>query len=132
MNPILIAAVLIVQFALLCYTVGIVLEQRKRRVTAGVLGFLTAGVVFDVVATTCMILGSKRSLWTPHGFLGYSALAAMLVDTARIWGHRRRHGDGEVPKGLHLYSRFAYLWWVLAYITGAALVAMSHRSGGPA
>ena len=130
MNPILLAAVLIVQLALLFYTVGIVLEQRKRRVTRGVLGFLTAGVVFDIAATACMILGSERSLWTAHGFLGYSALAAMLVDTVRIWGHWRRKGDAEVPRGLHLYSRFAYLWWVVAYITGAALVAMSRRAGG--
>jgi len=129
LNPVLLAAVVIVQLALACYTIGIVLEQRGRRATPRVLGFLTLGVVFDVTATACMILGTERSLWTAHGFLGYSALAAMLADTTLVWRHHRRAGEAEVPKGLHLYSRFAYLWWVVAYITGAALVAMSRRGG---
>jgi hypothetical protein len=129
MNPILMAGVVIVQLALLSYTVGVVLEQRGRRVTPVVLAFLTAGVVFDITATACMMFGTTKSLWTLHGILGYSALAAMLVDTVRIWRHRLRAGEAEVPKGLHLFSRYAYLWWVVAYITGAALVAMSRRGG---
>lgn len=129
MNPILMAGVVIVQLALLSYTVGVILEQRGRRVTPVVLVFLTAGVVLDITATACMMFGTTKSLWTLHGILGYSALAAMLVDTVRIWRHRLRAGEAEVPKGLHLFSRYAYLWWVVAYITGAALVAMSRRGG---
>ena len=34
----------------------------------------------------------------------------------------------EVSRGLHLFSRFAYLYWVAAYFTGAILV-MASRSG---
>ena len=132
MNPTLMAAVIIVQFALVSYTIGIAVEQRKRVVTRVVLTFLTIGVGFDVIATACMILGSERSPWTLHGILGYSALAAMLVDTVRVWRFRGASGGAQVPAGLHLYSRYAYLWWVLAYITGAVLVAMAHRGGGPA
>jgi len=129
MNPILMAGVVIVNLALLCYTGGIVIEQRGRRVTTLVLAFLTVGVVFDVTATACMMLGTTQSLWTLHGILGYSALAVMVVDTVRIWRHRRRAGGAEVPRGLHLFSRYAYLWWIVAYVTGAALVAMSRRGG---
>lgn len=128
MNPILRWAVLIVHLALLSYTVGIVLEQRKRRATKGVVAWLTAGVILDVVATAGMILGSENVL-TLHGLLGYSALAAMSVDTVRMWRHRLAHGDTEVPRGLHLYSRFAYAWWVIAYFTGAALVMMARANG---
>lgn len=124
MKPILIAAVTIVNLALVFYTIGIVKEQRCRRVTPGVLAFLTAAVLFDIAATTCMILGSRR-LITPHGFLGYSALLAMLADTVMLWRHHRRCGSGTVPPGLHLYSRFAYIWWLVAYLTGAVMVAMS-------
>jgi hypothetical protein len=127
MNPILLAGVVIVNLALLAYTAGIVLEQRRRVVTRGALAFLVAGVVFDVAATLCMILGTERSLWTLHGLLGYSALAVMVTDTILIGRHRRREGDGLVPRGLHLYSRLAYAWWVIAYVTGALLVAMSRR-----
>ena len=36
-------------------------------------------------------------------------------------------GDALVPAWLHNYSRLAYTWWVVAYITGAILV-MSKRA----
>lgn len=127
MKPILIAAVSIVHLALLCYTVGTVLQHRTRRAGPAVVGWLTAGVLFDVVATGCMIAGTERSLFTLHGWLGYSALAAMLVDTIRVGRHRLAHGAAEIPRRLQLYSRYAYLWWLIAYLTGALLVALAKR-----
>ena len=51
-------------------------------------------------------------------------LAVVLIDFLGYWRHRLAHGDEIVPRGLHLFSRFAYLWWVVAYVTGAALVAL--------
>jgi len=128
-NPFLRAAVVIVHLALICYTVGVVNEQRLRRVTRAVAAWLTFGVVFDVVATMGMILGTDRGAFTLHGVLGYSALAAMLIDTVRMRRHRRQLGDAEVPRSLHLYSRAAYLWWVVAYVTGATLVMLERRGG---
>lgn len=129
MAPTLKLAVLLVHVALTSYTVGIVLEQRSRRASRAVVTWLTLGVLFDVVATVGMILATHRGLITLHGVLGYSALAGMLVDTVRVWRHRLAHGDAEVPRGLHLYSRFAYAWWVIAFVSGAAL-AMAERSAG--
>ena len=122
MQPITIFAVTVVNLALVAYGVGIVAEQRSHRVTARALFWLRLGVVLDVVATTAMILGSSSGPFTAHGFVGYSALAVMVVETSLAWRHRARHGDGEVPRWLHLYSRFAYGWWVVAYFTGAWLV----------
>ncbi len=87
------------------------------------LGFLQAGVVLDVVATTCMIIGSGEGL-TLHGYLGFSALAAMMSETALAWRHRAANGDQEVPGWLHWYSRFAYGWWCVAYVAGAFMVIM--------
>ena len=55
MSPILIAGTLIVNLALLSYTVGIFFEQREHRVKARTLNFLRVGVFFDIVATACMI-----------------------------------------------------------------------------
>ena len=122
MSSILIAGTTIVHLALICYTIGIFTEQRQRRVTKRVLIFLTAGVVFDVVATGCMIAGSSTGPFTAHGLLGFSSLGAMLLETAFAWRHRSQVGDAEVPTWLHRYSRLAYTWWVVAYITGAFLV----------
>jgi uncharacterized repeat protein (TIGR03987 family) len=122
MSPILITGTIIVNLALVFYSVGIFIEQRRRRVTRVVVGFLTAGVVFDVVATGCMIAGSSSGPFTAHGLLGFSSLAAMLLETGFAWRHRLNHGDDEVPVWLHRYSRVAYGWWIVAYITGAILV----------
>jgi uncharacterized repeat protein (TIGR03987 family) len=121
-KPILIAGTTIVNLALIFYTLGIFTEQKKHRVTRVVMMFLTFGVSFDIVATACMIIGSENSPFTPHGILGYSSLVAMLTDTILAWRHRREHNDEKVPGWFHIYSRCAYIWWVLAYITGAILV----------
>ncbi|HKK21953.1 MAG TPA: hypothetical protein VJ983_10810 [candidate division Zixibacteria bacterium] len=129
MKPILLTGTIIVTAALLSYSIAILTEQRRHHITSRVLIFLTIGVIFDITATTCMIIGSEHSPFTLHGILGYSSLTAMLIDTVAIWRFRlARGGEAEVPRGLHLYSRIAYTWWILAYITGGLIVAMS-RAG---
>ena len=124
MKPILMLGISIVLLALAAYTVGVVAEQRQGRVTRAALGFLMAGVVLDLTATVCMILSSGRLL-TAHGALGYSALAAMVAETVLAYKHRARLGDAPVPRWLHVYTRLAYGWWVVAFISGGMLVALS-------
>ena len=60
MNPILIKAVIVVTFALVFYSVGVITEQRKVAVSKWVLLFLTAGVLLDITSTTLMIVGSTN------------------------------------------------------------------------
>lgn len=127
MKPILIAGTIIVQFALVFYAVGVIMEQKRKFVSASVVKFLILGVIFDIIATACMIAGTDKSLFTLHGIIGYSSLIAMVTDTVLLTRHRKATGESPVPRTLHLYSRFAYIWWVLAYLTGAAVV-MSSRS----
>jgi len=113
----------IVIFALLSYSLSIITEQRIKLVTPFVLRFLTIGIILDITATIFMIIGSSNSAFTLHGILGYSSLAGMLTDTVLIWRFHIRSQPGTlVPKGLHLYSRYAYAWWVTAFITGLILV----------
>lgn len=113
----------IVIFALLSYSLSILTEQRSKLVTSFVLRFLTIGVVLDITATIFMIIGSTKSPFSLHGILGYSSLAAMLIDTILIWRFHLATKPGTiVPKRLHLYSRLAYTWWVIAFITGLMLV----------
>jgi len=126
MSPVIMAAVTIVNLALIAYTVGIIAEQRSHRVTTTALRFLQIGVVFDVVATALMVVGSSTGPFTLHGALGFSALAAMASETWFSWQHRSRMGEELVPGWLHQYSRFAYGWWLVAYVTGGYLV-MSGR-----
>lgn len=127
MNKFSLFGIIIVQIALVCYSISIITEQRKRLVSGLVLSFLTAGVVFDIIATTFMILGSSRGLFTLHGILGYSSLLGMLADALIIWRFYKGNLPGTtVSRFVHLFSRFAYIWWIAAYITGALLVALRH------
>jgi hypothetical protein len=115
----------IVIFALLSYSLSIITEQRKKQVTPFVLRFLTIGIILDITATTFMIIGSSNSAFTLHGILGYSSLVAMFIDTILIWRfHLSTKPETIVPTRLHLYSRYAYSWWVIAFVTGLMLVVL--------
>lgn len=119
---------MVVIIALLFYSIGFAKEQKKKLVTSRVLLFFTLGVVFDISATTLMILGSTQGGITLHGLIGYSSLLGMSVDTFLLWRHNFKQGkDKLVSKSLHLYSRIAYSWWVIAFITGGVLVALRHK-----
>ena len=124
MKPILIAGSTIVTFALVFYSIAILTEQKTHHITNRVLTFLTMGICFDITATTCMIIGSDNPPYTIHGMLGYSSLTGMLIDTVLIWKFRLKNSaQTTVPRKLHLYSRIAYSWWILAYITGGIIAS---------
>ncbi len=125
MKSLAIFAATVVTLALISYSIAILTEQRKKLVINRVLVFLTLGVVLDISATIMMIIVSENSPFTIHGILGYSSLTLMLIDAILLWRFRIRRGAGEVvSRGVHLYSRIAYIWWVLAYITGTMMVMM--------
>lgn len=124
MNTYLLIGTTIVIFALISYSIGIITEQRKHHITRTVLIFVSIGIILDVTATTFMIIGSPNSPFSLHGFLGYSSLTGMLIDVILIWRFHLKNASRKVPKSLHLYSRYAYAWWVLAFITGGLMVAL--------
>ena len=127
MNPLSLTGIITLQTALICYSIAIISEQHKRIITKGVLSFLTFGVLLDIIATTFMILGSRRGPFTLHGILGYSSLAGMAIDVILIWRFYIKNVHNiKVTIGIHRYSLGAYLWWIAAYITGALLVIIRH------
>ena len=116
----------VVIFALISYSIGIISEQRSHILSKRVIGFVSLGVILDITATIFMIVGSSKSGFTLHGFIGYSSLLGMLLDASFMWMRIAKYGmDKEVSRFLHLYSRYAYIWWVLAFITGGLLVAFN-------
>ena len=125
MNTLLIIGTSIVILALIAYSIGIIKEQITHTLSKKVMSFLTAGIILDITATTFMILGSSNDPFTIHGFIGYLALAVMLIDVILVWRIRISKGaDARVPRSLHLYSRYAYAYWVIAFITGGLMVAI--------
>jgi hypothetical protein len=122
-NSILITGTIIVTFALLFYSISVISEQRRKNLTIFVLTTRTIGVVLDITATAFMIAGSRHIPFTFHGLLGYSALAGMLADTILVWRFSKKQHLRPVSSGLKLYTRIAYLWWVLAYVAGGLIAA---------
>ena len=109
--------------ALLAYSIAVITEQITKSVNNIVLVFLTLGLILDITATAFMIYGSSNSAFTLHGFLGYSALLAMAIDTFLIWKNYLKYGE-KISNSIHRYSLAAYLWWLIAFITGGLLVAL--------
>ena len=125
MNTLLITGTSIVTLALIAYSVGIISEQISHILSKKVMSFLTAGIILDITATTFMILGSPNDPFTIHGLIGYIALTVMLIDVILVWRFWLTNGpDTKVPRNLHLYSRYAYAYWVIAFITGGLMVAI--------
>ena len=126
MKTVSIIGSMVVTIALVFYSIGFAKERRKQLVSSGVLLFYTIGITLDITATILMILGSSKGMLTIHGFIGYSSLLGMLTDTFLLWRHNLKEGPGiKVNKRLQIYSRIAYTWWIIAYITGGLLVALS-------
>ena len=123
MNATLVLGTRLVAIALLSYTMALVIEQRKTRITRAILIFQSAGLALDVASTALMIIGPGNTPLTVRGFIGYSALGIMIIKTILFWQHFKKHGvSGKVGKILHWYSRVAYVWWVVAFILGGLLV----------
>jgi len=123
MNFISMTGAFIITLALLSYGIGSITLQRFKMVSPGVLWFFTTGVSLDIIATAFMIVGSQNTPFTLHGFLGYSAMATMITDTIFVWRvYLKENINAVIDKKLLLFSKMAYLWWVIAYITGSILV----------
>jgi hypothetical protein len=117
---------MVVTLALVFYSLGYINERKKQLITSRVLLFYTIGVLLDITATIFMILGSSKGLLTLHGFIGYSSLLGMITDTSLLWRHNLTEGSRKnVSRRLQLFSGITYTWWILAYITGGLLVAIS-------
>ncbi len=123
MNSQSIIGAFIITLALLSYGVGSISVQRFKLVTPLVLIFLTLGVILDFTAVFLMIISSAKTPFTLHGILGYSAMLTMILDTFFIWRFYLKNGfDVEISKNIVTYAKFAYGWWLTAYLTGSLLV----------
>ena len=125
MNPISMIGAFVVTLALISYGIGSFSLQRFKKIKKRALWFLTLGIVLDITATICMIIGSTNSPFTVHGFLGYSALLVMAIDIILVWQTYLKNGvNTKINKSLLVYAKLAYGWWVIAYVTGSLLVIL--------
>jgi hypothetical protein len=127
MPKVTIAGIIFVHIALILYTLFIISENRKQKSTKSVLVFITLAVIFDVAATTCMMIGTTRTYFTFHGILGYTGLLLMITDAVLLWNYKLKYGaEILISNSLNLFSKIAYIWWIIAFITGVLVSIFRH------
>ena len=127
MPIVIIAGVILIHIALILYTIFIFKEFKYKRATRSLLKFITSAVILDILATSCMMIGTSEEYFTLHGILGYTALFLMIIDAIFIWKHKLNHGSEVVfNTGLDRYSKFSYFLWIIAFGTGEYLAIISH------
>lgn len=123
MNQISIVGAFIITLSLLAYGIGSITLLRFKIVNTIVLIFLTTGVIFDATAIVFMVIGAQGTPFTIHGFMGYIAFIVMLIDAIWFWVAYFKNGiDSPVSKNLRRFAKYAYLYWVFAYLTGSLIV----------
>jgi len=123
MNFLAVVGAFVITLALLSYGIGSIAVVRFKIVTPGVLIFLTLGVILDFVAVAFMIIGSGKGAFTLHGYLGYSAMLTMIINLILVWRWYLKKGfDTIISNWIIIYSKIAYAWWLIVYITGSLLV----------
>ena len=114
--------ILFVHLALIFYTIFIIYEHKHRRTSGRVLFFITFAILFDLIATGCMMAGTTGTYFTFHGLVGYSGLFMMIIDAILLWRFRITNGaEVIISDRLNLYSKFSFVWWLIAFITGVVV-----------
>lgn len=123
MEPIAVVGAFIITLSLLTYGIGSITLIRFKIIGSIALVFLTIGVILDVSAIVLMMIGAKGTPFTLHGFIGYLAFLIMLIDTIWVWVSYFKNGiDSRVSNKLFTFAKYAYLCWVIAYLTGSLIV----------
>ena len=119
MAKITVVGIFFVHIALILYTLFIIYESKNQKTTKSVIALITSAVIFDILATSCMMIGTTRTYFTFHGIMGYIGLLLMIVDAVLLWKFKIKHGmETIISKSLNSFSKIAYIWWMIAYITG--------------
>ncbi len=116
----------IVIIALIFYTLALIKERKEHVLSRKLLVLFNIGLLFDITATVFMIAGSTNSPFTLHGFIGYSALTAMIIEVILLWRYYKSEGlNSVISSKIHKYTFYAYCWWVVAFITGGLIAALN-------
>jgi hypothetical protein len=127
MQKVTIVGIVFVHIALILYTLFIISENKIQKATKSVLVFITLAVIFDIAATTCMMIGTTRTYFTFHGILGYIGLFLMVTDTFLLWKYKLKYGaEILISKSLNSLSKIAYIWWIIAFLTGVLVSIFRH------
>ena len=117
MNP---TAAIIINLALLFYSIGVWSEQIQGRLKVWHTAFFWLGLVCDTWGTGMMFEYVGGMSYDVHGFSGVLAIAMMFVHA--IWATivlvRK---DEKMIVSFHKFSIFVWLVWLIPYFSPMAL-----------
>ena len=117
MNP---AAVIVINLALLFYSIGVWSERLQGRLKAWHTVFFWMGLVCDTWGTGMMFEFVGGMSYDVHGFLGVLAIILMLVHA--IWATVVLvKKDEKMIVNFHKLSIFVWLVWLIPYFSPMAL-----------
>lgn len=113
--PVMIGA-LLATTALVLYLIGILMTAITGKVKTRNVVLQTAGVVCDAIATICMMIQAGGLIPADfHGWIGYTALALMVVDLVFVLRHKK---DGIAPTAMRVFALVTMAFWIVSYCLG--------------
>lgn len=123
MDPIILVISFIMTLAFLAFGVGSVTLERFKIIGTMVLVFFSIGFLFNAASVLLMILLLPTSLLSANGLIMFCSFSIMLVNTVWAWAAYLKKGiDSKVTRAMVLYTKIAYLVWVLNYLWGIVLL----------
>lgn len=109
-------AVIIINLALLFYSIGVWSERIAGRLKAWHLAFFWLGLVFDTVGTGMMFEMAGGLTFDIHGLTGLAAILLMLVHA--VWAtYVLVRRDEDMIVRFHRFSVFVWLVWLIPYLS---------------
>lgn len=113
MNP---AAIIIINLALICYSIGVWSERLQGRLKVWHTVFFWLGLVFDTWGTGLMFEFVGGMSYDIHGISGLLAIVLMLVHA--IWATVvLLKKDEKLIVSFHKFSIFVWLVWLVPYFS---------------
>lgn len=113
--PVMIGA-LLATTALVLYLVGTLMTAITGTVKTRTVVLQGVGVVCDAIATVCMMIQAGGLIPADfHGWIGYTALALMVLDLVMVVRHKQ---GGIAPTAMRVFSLVIMGFWIVSYCLG--------------
>ncbi len=123
MTPLILTGTISVTIALILFSIVSIKALRSKQLTICLVVGYSIGTILDLTSLLCMSIAASHPPFTIHGIIGYSALLTMLIGVIRVI-IQYRTGDHSLPENLGTYLKYVYIYWVIAYFTGAFMATM--------
>lgn len=119
-----IVAIIAINLALVCYSIGVWSERISARLKAWHVLFFWLGIVFDTWGTGLMFKGAGGMTYDIHGLTGVLAIVLMLIHG--IWATAvLLRQDEKLISSFHKFSVTVWAIWLVPYLSPMVLMVVA-------